>query len=93
MKVGCGQSATRKKNEKLLEAQKFNIDSKRFSLKQNFSPGNVFVHETLHTIPMRHISLTQAVILSSTSNFFAAIAALSNIMRLQVKYLTIIPRV
>ena len=42
---------------------------------------------------MRHISLTQAVILSSTSNFFATIAALSNIMRLQVKYLTIIPRV
>ena len=51
------------------------------------------MYETLYTTPMRHISLTQAVILSSTSNFFATIAALSNIMRLQVKYLTIIPRV
>ena len=82
-----------KKNDKLLEAQKFNIDSKRFSVRQNFSPDNVFLYETLHTTPKRPISLTQAVILSSTSHFFATIAVPSNMMRLQVKYLTIIPRV
>ena len=33
IKVGCGQSATCKKNDKLLEAQKFNIDRKRFSVR------------------------------------------------------------
>ena len=52
--------------------------------KQNLSPDNVFLFETLHTTPMRHISLTQAVILSSTSNFFASIAVLCNKMCLQI---------
>ena len=53
--------------------------------KQNLSPDDVFQFETnLHTTPMRHISLTQVVILSSTSNFFASIAMLCNKMCLQI---------
>ena len=50
-----GQSAPRKK-QLVTRSLKFNIDSKRFSGKQNVSPDNVF--ETLHTTPRRHISLT-----------------------------------
>ena len=37
-----------------------------------------FLFETLHIAPTRHICLTQAVILSSTSNFFTTIAPLCN---------------
>ena len=58
---------------KLLKAQNLNIDCKR---NQNVLPDNVFVFKTLHVTPRRHICLTQAVIFSSTSNFFATIAAL-----------------
>ena len=36
------QSAARKKSNKLMEAQNLNIDSKRFSRKQNLSPDNGF---------------------------------------------------
>ena len=61
---------------KLLKAQNLNIVCKRFSRKQNVLPDNVFLFKTLHVTPRRHICLTQAVILSSTSNFFATIAAL-----------------
>ena len=65
-----GQSAARK----FLEEQNLNIDSKRFSRKQNVLPDNVFLFETLHVTPRRHICLTQAVILSPTSDFFATVA-------------------
>ena len=40
------QSVARKKKYRLLEAQNLDIDSKRFSGKQNVSPGNVFLFET-----------------------------------------------
>ena len=73
-----GQSATRKKKKKLLEAQNLNIDSKRFSRKENVSPVNVFLFETLHITHRKHICLSQAVILSSTRNFVATIATLCN---------------
>ena len=36
------QSAARKKSNKLMEEQNLNIDSKRFSRKQNVSPDNGF---------------------------------------------------
>ena len=42
-----------------------------------------------HETPMRHISLTQAVILSCTSNFFVSIAMLCISMRPQVKNVTV----
>ena len=54
------------KKQKLLEAQNFNIGNKRFPRKKN-----VFLFKILHITPRKHICLTQAVILSSTSNFFA----------------------
>ena len=57
---------------------KVSIDSKRFSRKQNVSPDNGILFETFHVTPRRHICLTQAVILSSTSNFFTTIATLCN---------------
>ena len=62
------------------------FDSKRFSGRQNVSPDNISLFETLHTTPRRHISLAQAVILSFTSNFFAPVAA--NNMRPQVRNIT-----
>ena len=67
-----------KKNNKFLGAQNLNLDSKHFSRKQNISPASVLLFETLNITPRRYICLTQAVILSSTSNFFATIAALCN---------------
>ena len=42
-----GQSAARKKYNKLLEAKNLNNDSKRFLRKQNGPPDNVFLFETL----------------------------------------------
>ena len=45
------------------------------------SPDNVFLLETLHITPRRDDCLTQALVFSSTSNFFATIAALYNNMR------------
>ena len=83
-----GYTEDRKKT-KLLEAQNQNIDSKRFS-KQNVPPDNVFrFFETLHITATKHICLTQAVILPSTSNllsnFIATSAVLCNNMRPQVK--------
>ena len=50
----------------------------------------MFFYSTLDTAIGWHISLTQAVILSFTSNFFATIAPLSNNMRPQVKSITIV---
>ena len=51
---------------------------------------HVFLFKSLHTTPRRHISLTQAAILSSAGNFFATIATLCNNMRPQVKNITIV---
>ena len=76
------------KNNKLLEAQNLNIDSKRFSREQNVSPDNVFLLETLHITHRRHICLRQAVILSFVSTFFATIVALCSNMRPHVKITT-----
>ena len=41
-KLFVSQLAARKKSNKLMEAQNLNIDSKRFSRKQNVSPDNGF---------------------------------------------------
>ena len=69
----------------LLEAQNSNIDSKCISRKQNFSPDVMFA--TLDITPRGHICLTEAVILSSTSNFFVTIALLcNNIMTSKQKF-------
>ena len=53
-----GLLAARKKNNELLEAQNLNIDSICFSRKQNNSSVNIFLFETLHITPRRHIFLT-----------------------------------
>ena len=63
-KLVVGQSAARKKNNKLLEAQNLDI-FKKAKCFTRLKLDNVFLFKTLH------IPLTQAVILSSTSNFFA----------------------
>ena len=57
-------------NKKLLKASNLNIDSKHFSRKQNVSPDNVFLFETFHITPRRHICLRHAVLFPSTRNFF-----------------------
>ena len=73
------------KNKKLPKAQNLNIDTKSFSRKQIVSPNCVCIFEKKlffcsKLTPRRHICLTQAVIaiMSSTSNFFATMAALCN---------------
>ena len=73
---------------KLVVGQSAACKSKLFSGKQNVSPDNVFLFKTLRTTPRRSISLTQAVILSSTSNFFTPIAALCNNLEPQIKKIT-----
>ena len=84
----CGEATgSEKKNNKLLEAQNIGL-IQTFSKKQNVSPDNVFLFKTLHIKLRRHICLTQAVILSTTSNFFATIALLCNNVRPQVKIIT-----
>ena len=83
-KFSCSQSAAHKK-QSVTQSKKFDIDGKRFSGMQNISPDNIFPFKTLHTTPRRHVSLTQAVILSSTSNFFTTIAVICNNMWPQVK--------
>ena len=57
--------------------KKNNWYSKRFLRKQNVSRDIVFLFKTLHITPncRRQICLTQAFILSFTSNFFALIDA------------------
>ena len=72
-------------HSKNVDCRPTDIDGQLFSGKQTVSPDDVFLFETLHTTPRRHISLTQAVILLCTSNFFAPVAALCNHMRPQVK--------
>ena len=72
-KLVVGQSAAHKKNNRLLEAQNLILIAKILAWKTY-----VFLFETLHKTPRRDISLTQAVILSSTSNFFITTAALCN---------------
>ena len=59
----ANQQLVKKTNNKLLEAQNLNIDSRRFSREQNVSPDNVFLLETSHVTHRRHICLRQAVIL------------------------------
>ena len=49
-----------------------------FSVLISFTRQIIFLFETLHIRLRRHICLTQVVILSSTSNFFATIASLCN---------------
>ena len=71
-----------------LEAPILNIDSTFFSRKKSVSPDNVFLFETLHLTPRSRIWLKQAVILSSTSSFFATIAAFCTNLRSQVKNVT-----
>ena len=63
----------------------FNFDSKKFH-------QTMFSYLKLHiiTTPRRYISLTKAVILSSTSNVFATIATHCNNMPLQVKNTSIV---
>ena len=54
-KVGCRPISDKaKQNNKLLEAQNLNNDSKRFSTKQNVSEDNVCVFKTLHITAGRH---------------------------------------
>ena len=83
------QSAAHQK-KKVSWSTKFNIDSKCFSGKQNVSPHNVFLFETLDTTVRRNLSETQAVILSSTNNFFSIISTLCNNMWPQVKNITVV---
>ena len=78
------------KKQYIIRSTKFNIDSTCFSGKQNVLPNNAFLFKTLHTTPRGHISLTQAVILSPTCNFFATIATLWSNMWIQVKNITIV---
>lgn len=60
--VVVDQSVARKeKNNKSLKAQNVNIDSNRFSRKHNVSPDNLFLFETLHLTPRRHICFTRAI--------------------------------
>jgi len=73
-KLAVGQSAVRKKINQLLPAQNLDSDSKCFSRKRNVSPDNVFYLKLI--TPRRHTCLTQAVILSFTSNFVPTIAVL-----------------
>ena len=54
-KLVVDQSAAHKKNNKLLEAQNLNMDSKHFSRKQFFLQDNLFLLETLHTMPRGHM--------------------------------------
>ena len=81
-KLVVGQSAARNKTITYLKHMIWKIC---FLRKWNVSLDNVFMFETLHVTPRRHICLTQAAILSSTSNFFATIAAFCNIQQPQVK--------
>ena len=74
-KVGYGPISSLWKNNQLLPAQNLDSDSKCFSRKRNVSPDNVFYILKL-TTPRRHTCLTQAVILSFTSNFVPTIAVL-----------------
>ena len=76
------------RKQKVLEAHDLKIDSKCFVRKWNVSPGIVFIFETLHITPMRHICLKQAAILLPTRNSFATIAAFCNNKWPQVKTMT-----
>ena len=76
-----GQSIACKKKNKLLEVQNF-IDSKHFSRKQNVSPDNVFLFETLHVFDTSYYFVI-------TSNALAIIAVLCQVTsQPQVKNLT-----
>ena len=56
------QSAALEKNNKLLEAQNLNIDGQSFSRKQDVSPDNVFLFETLHYNTQEIFFATPAVL-------------------------------
>ena len=84
-------SSSQKKKSYLKQRDKIQIqiiDSKHLSRKQNVSLYDVFLFETLHIIPTRHIFLTQGVTWSSPSNFIATIAMLCNNIQSQVKSVT-----
>ena len=70
----ANQQFVKKKNNQLLPAQNLDIDSKCFSRKRNVSPHNISYLKLI--TPRRHTCLTQAVILSFTSNFITTIAVL-----------------
>ena len=88
--VCCGPISSPQKNPVSYSKRKFKYWLQRFSRKQHVSSDNVSLCETLNITPRRYtcICSTKAVILSSTSNFYATIAALCNNMRPQVKVIT-----
>ena len=63
-KVSCGPISSLQKKQQQEKTISYPKHSKRFSRKQS-----VFLFKTLHIKPRRQLCLTQAVILSSTSNF------------------------
>ena len=79
-KVGCRVISTSRKNNKLLYAQNLIL------IPNGFQESKMF-HQTMFFYPKLYIqnpgdgTLTQAVILSSTCNFFAPVAACCNNMR------------
>ena len=60
-KVGCGPISSSLKKKWVTRSTKFKYWSQTFSRKQNVSPVNIFLFETLHLTPRRHICVTQAV--------------------------------
>ena len=78
--------------EKKLARMFTKITDVHFLFQESKMFHQTFFHSTLDTAIgwSWHISLTQAVILSFTSNFFATIAPLYNNMRPQVKSITIV---
>ena len=81
-----GQSAAGEKTNNFLEAQ-IKILPANFFQKTEYFTRPCFVFETLDITLRRQICLTQGVILSHNSNFFATIAALVITSRPQVKNL------
>ena len=84
-KVGWGPISSSWKTISLLKAQ-------NIIWWQNVSPDNVFLFNTLHTTPRRHISLTKAVIFLTYLQFlrYYCHALICNNMPLQVKNTTIV---
>ena len=82
----CGPVSSTVKNDKLLGEQFYILIANVFQRTYNISQNNVFLLKTF--TPRRLICLTQAVILSSATNFFATIAPLCNNVKPQVKITT-----
>jgi len=68
-KVSCGPISSLQQKKTTRKTISYSKHSKRFSRKQSVSTDNVFLFKTLHIKPRGQLCLTQAVILSSTSNF------------------------